>query len=233
MRYGSYKDSGPGTASGGYKKSDKVLLPDANFNLKSITMIYKASLLFPLLLAAVYSPVFGNPVQLVDPTSICQGNKIITSTEFIGKEKNVKMEQITCDALDSTQVIDNGALLQARQASTPNVCGANCATHCFTPSGGGPDPNDCHIIADALRFQSQNVAPVFTVANGTNNILSLSFATCTSFFLNQATTSLNYCRTDFASLIDFIAPNCQATQNAHGGLCVANDGRWFVQVQHA
>ncbi|KAF5327628.1 hypothetical protein D9619_004633 [Psilocybe cf. subviscida] len=189
-------------------------------------MFNKALLFFPLLLAAVTLPVFGDPVQVIDPESICQGNKVVTSTQFIGKDKNVKMEQITCDALDASQVIDNGAILQARQA---NVCGANCATHCFTPSGGGPDPNDCHIIADALRFDSQNVAPMFTVSTGANNILSLSFASCTSFFLNQATTSLNYCRNDFASLIDFIAPNCQATQNAHGGLCVANDGRWFVQ----
>ena len=32
-----------------------------------------------------------------------------------------------------------------------------------------------------------------------------------------------------AALIDFIAPNCQATQNAHGGICVADDQSWFVQ----
>ena len=30
-------------------------------------------------------------------------------------------------------------------------------TTCFTPSGGGPDPNECHVIADALRFDSQNI----------------------------------------------------------------------------
>jgi hypothetical protein len=62
-------------------------------------------------------------LTVVDPESICQGNKVITSTQFIGKDKNVKLEHITCDALNSSQVIDDGALLQARQAS---VCGANC-----------------------------------------------------------------------------------------------------------
>lgn len=30
-------------------------------------------------------------------------------------------------------------------------------TNCFTPSGGGPDPNECHVIADALLYDSQNV----------------------------------------------------------------------------
>nr|BAL02926.1 hypothetical protein [Pholiota nameko] len=183
------------------------------------------SFIAPLSLLAL---VAGNPVAIED---ICQGNKVVTSTQFIGENKNVKLEHITCDAIKASEVAEKGALLQARQ--TPNVCGAPCTTDCFLPAGGGPDPNDCHIIADALRFDSQNVAPVFTVTNGTNNVLSLTFASCTSFFLNQATTSLTYCRTDFASLVDFIAPNCQATQNAHGGLCVANDGRWFVQVQHA
>ncbi len=29
-------------------------------------------------------------------------------------------------------------------------------TNCFLPAGGGPDPNECHIIADALRFESEN-----------------------------------------------------------------------------
>ncbi|KAF9484630.1 hypothetical protein BDN70DRAFT_825055 [Pholiota conissans] len=183
------------------------------------------SLVFPLALIGL---VTGNPVVVED---ICQGNKVVTSTQFIGKDKNVKLETITCDALNASEAAEKGALLQARQS--PSVCGATCTTHCFTPSGGGPDPNDCHIIADALRFDSQNIAPVFTVTTGANNTLSLSFASCTTFFLNQATTSLTYCRTDFASLVDFIAPNCQATQNAHGGLCVADDGRWFVQVQHS
>ncbi|KAF8197546.1 hypothetical protein BJ912DRAFT_953746 [Pholiota molesta] len=184
------------------------------------------SLSIPVLLLLPF--VIASPAV---PGDLCQGSKTVVSTTFIGRNKDVKLEHISCDALTTSEAIQNGAVLQARQ--TPNVCGANCATHCFNPSGGGPDPNECHIIADALRFDSQNVGLDFTVSNGSSNILSLSYASCTSFFLNQATTPLEYCRTDFASLIDWLAPNCQATQNAHGGLCVANDGRWFVQVQHS
>ncbi|KAF9484631.1 hypothetical protein BDN70DRAFT_872138 [Pholiota conissans] len=174
------------------------------------------------------SLVAASPVA---PRDLCQGSKTVVSTQYIGQNKDVKLELITCDALSTSKAIENGALLQARQ--TPNVCGANCATHCFTPSGGGPDPNECHVIANALRFDSQNIGQIFTVSNGSANILSLTYSSCTTFFLNQASTPLNYCRTDFAALVDWLAPNCQATQNAHGGLCVANDGRWFVQVQHS
>ena len=28
-------------------------------------------------------------------------------------------------------------------------------TNCFIPSGGGPNPNDCHVIVDALLFEAQ------------------------------------------------------------------------------
>ncbi|KAF9473693.1 hypothetical protein BDN70DRAFT_885630 [Pholiota conissans] len=190
------------------------------------------SVIFPL---AFIGLVAGNPVVVED---ICPGNKVVTSTQFIGKDKNVKMETITCDTPNASDAVEKGALLEAGQSI--NVCGAACDTHCFQPSGGGPDPNDCHIIADALRFDSQNVGPMFTVATSTtgvcdsNNTLSLSFASCTTFFRNQGNVDLEYCRTDFASLVDFIAPNCQATQNAHGGLCISKETLgWFVQVQHS
>ena len=32
-----------------------------------------------------------------------------------------------------------------------------------------------------------------------------------------------------ADVIDWVAPHCQSTQNAHGGNCVASDQRWFIQ----
>ncbi|KAF9557037.1 hypothetical protein CPC08DRAFT_710679 [Agrocybe pediades] len=182
--------------------------------------MFFSTLLTALVLTGI---AFATPVV---PETICKGNQVVTSTQYIGANKDVKLEIITCDS-----IVETGASLQSRQS--PNVCGAACTTNCFLPAGGGPDPNECHVIADALRFDSQNVAPIFTIGTGANNIVSLSFSSCTSFFLNQASTSLNYCRTDFASVIDFVAPNCQATQNAHGGNCVANDGRWFIQVQHS
>ncbi|KAF9477090.1 hypothetical protein BDN70DRAFT_881581 [Pholiota conissans] len=186
-------------------------------------------LIFPL---AFIGLVAGNPVVVED---ICPGNKVVTSTQFIGKDKNVKMETITCDTPNASDAVENGALLQARQSL--NVCGVACDTHCFPPSGGGPDPNDCHTIVDALRFDSQNVGPVFTVptflTTGANDTLALSFASCTAFFRNQVNVDLDYCRTDFASVVDVIAPNCQDSQNAHGGLCIAPDSFWFVQVQHS
>ena len=83
-------------------------------------------------------------------------------------------------------------------------------------------------------------------------MLTMQYQSCESYFLNQASTPLDYCRTDFVSrpptrflrapalthswqstLTNFLATNCQAQQNAHGGNCVANDKRWYVQVQHS
>ncbi|KAF8148079.1 hypothetical protein B0H34DRAFT_274601 [Crassisporium funariophilum] len=179
--------------------------------------------------------------------TLCKGDEVVTSTSYIGAAKNVKLETISC-TLNEAAAIEDGALLEARQAS--NVCGAACrifcfsdtfepltstyegTTNCFLPAGGGPDPSDCHVIADALKFESQNTGNIFAVGINANNTVSLSFSSCKTFFLNQAAGELDYCRTDWSAVVDFVAPNCQAAQNAHGGNCVANDGRWFIQVQH-
>ncbi|KAJ7878191.1 hypothetical protein B0H13DRAFT_2200397 [Mycena leptocephala] len=153
---------------------------------------------------------------------VCEG-QVTLSEMYIGQDKNVHVQFATCPkygpkvkTLEARQVVD--------------VCGNQCTTFCSTPSGGGPVPNDCHIIADALRFDSQNIGKL---VQGTNNTVVVQFASCLSFFVNQDTVPIEYCRTDWASLIDFIAPNCQATQNAHGGLCVATNQQWFAQVNHS
>ncbi|CDO69610.1 hypothetical protein BN946_scf184778.g3 [Trametes cinnabarina] len=36
-----------------------------------------------------------------------------------------------------------------------------------------------------------------------------------------------------SKLINWLATDCDADNNAHGGLCVATDQRWYVQVQHS
>ncbi|KAJ7143777.1 hypothetical protein C8R44DRAFT_758874 [Mycena epipterygia] len=158
--------------------------------------------------------------------AVCVGQITLAET-YIGQDKNVKMQYASCpDFGIRSRVID------VRQ-TVPDVCGTPCGTNCFPPSGGGPDPNDCHIIADALRYDSQNISALFQVDTGTNNTIIMKYSSCLSFFVNQDSTAIEYCRTDWASLIDFVAPNCQATQNAHGGNCIASDQRWFVQVQHS
>ena len=77
-------------------------------------------------------------------------------------------------------------------------------------------------------------------------MVTFKFRSCETFFINQAGVDEQACRTiwvfkqrvcvavcidDFlqASMIDNIAFNCQATQNAHGGLCVPDDQLWFMQ----
>ncbi|KAJ7262908.1 hypothetical protein C8J57DRAFT_1334168 [Mycena rebaudengoi] len=176
---------------------------------------------------AVASLFFGLSTAVVSVTpagsdTVCAGQVTLSET-YIGEHNNVKVSFATCPDVGS-----QSRALTSRQTVT-NVCGTNC----FVPSGGGPNPNDCHIIADALRFNSQNIGAIFQVNTGTNNTVVMQFASCLSFFVNQDLGPIAYCRTDWAALIDFIAPNCQATQNAHGGNCVATDQRWFAQVQHA
>ncbi|KAJ3928067.1 MAG: hypothetical protein NXY57DRAFT_1041924 [Lentinula lateritia] len=153
---------------------------------------------------------------------VCPG-QVTVSEIFIGANSNVKLAQVYCPE-------NTVPTLTPRQD--------NGSTNCFTPSGGGPDPNDCTVIADAMRFYSQNVTlplhvedDTFLIGTGTNNTVVLTYSTCETFYVNQDPVEQSYCYSDWASIVDYIAPNCQSTQNAHGGNCVADDQQWFIQVQ--
>ncbi|EKM60168.1 uncharacterized protein PHACADRAFT_203435 [Phanerochaete carnosa HHB-10118-sp] len=158
----------------------------------------------------------------------CQNPRAV-NTDYVGRDKNVLVQYTACDGVATTQI---ARAIEARQSN--NVCGAPYNTSCFTPSGGGPDPNDCHVITDALLYDSQNIGALFTLDPAQNtSLITMTYQSCESFMVNQDNVALTYCRTDWASILDNLAFNCQATQNAHGGLSVATDQEWFIQVQHS
>ncbi|THH27893.1 hypothetical protein EUX98_g6295 [Antrodiella citrinella] len=176
---------------------------------------------FTLPFAALVTLPFVAPFVINDELlSFCK-SPVVAEQSYIG---NVQLSAIQCA---------NFLPSFSKRQTTPvsNVCGAQCDTHCFNPAGGGPDPNDCNVIADALRYDSQDISEEFNVST-TNALFVLQYHSCESFFVNQAgSTDLTYCRSDWAAVIDFVAFNCQATQNAHGGLCVAASQEWFIQIQ--
>jgi hypothetical protein len=195
----------------------------------------KVSILVPLVF---FTKVSATPL-LFGLDTVCDGAVTLAST-WIGEAKNVEIKSVFCPDLhqrhDIQHMLEQPQTAPLAPPGAKNVCGALCATNCFAPAGGGPDPNECHVIADALRFDSQQPGgPFVTIPNGAtpSNSVVFKYNSCQTFFLNQASTPLTYCLTDWAALIDLVAPNCQATQNAHGGNCVANDQSWFVQVNHS
>jgi len=189
----------------------------------------KTLILLPLTFG-IFTKISATPLASDLLTNLCDG-AVTLASNWIGEAKNVEIKTILCPNLYSEHY--DVPVQQLEQSSPTNVCGAPCATNCFNPAGGGPDPNECLVIADALRFDSESIAPLFNIGTGASNTVVMQYNSCKTFFLNQASGPLVYCRTDWAALIDFVAPNCQATQNAHGGNCVANDQSWFVQVQHS
>ncbi|OCH88829.1 hypothetical protein OBBRIDRAFT_836274 [Obba rivulosa] len=167
------------------------------------------------------------------PAAACEGRTTLAQS-YVGANKDVKAEYVYCandlrsDVSTSTGA---GSDIFARQN---DVCGAACTTYCWTPSGGGPDPNDCTVIQDALLYDSENTGPLFSLDPATNtSMIVMTYNTCQTYILDQTNSSLTYCRSDWATLVNYIAFNCQATQNAHGGVCVADDQRWYIQVQHS
>ncbi|KAE9382951.1 hypothetical protein BT96DRAFT_930095 [Gymnopus androsaceus JB14] len=169
---------------------------------------------------------------------VCPGQVIVSET-FVGADNNVKLSQVFCPENVANRT------LSARQSGGPilDVCGDTCNTFCFTPSGGGPDPNDCTVIAEAMLYlfvQNEALAD-FSVGTGSGVIFQLFFfalhslirslSRCQTLFVNQDSITESYCYVDWAAIINYVAPNCQSTQNAHGGLCLAADEQWFIQLR--
>ncbi|KAJ7653067.1 hypothetical protein DFH06DRAFT_1133884 [Mycena polygramma] len=200
--------------------------------MRSLTLL-SAALLFGLALAKVLP---------VSPVEVCEGQVTLSET-YIGKDKNVLVQYVTCPKF--------GSKVKTLVGRQEDVCGAPCTTYCFSPAGGGPVTNDCHIIADALRYNSQNIGKhiphcinyielislqrrsSLLERQGTNNTVAVKYASCLSFFVNQHASPLEYCNTEWADVIDWVAPNCASAQKAHGGLCLATNQEWFIQVNHS
>ncbi|THU97070.1 cytochrome P450 [Dendrothele bispora CBS 962.96] len=82
--------------------------------------------------------------QLLRTTGSSLGETTISET-YIVANKNVKLEQISCTA---------GFGSRSSSDRQRDECLRDQLY--FTPSGGGPDPNDRHVIADALHFKGAN-----------------------------------------------------------------------------
>ncbi|KAI0058189.1 hypothetical protein BV25DRAFT_1811135 [Artomyces pyxidatus] len=154
----------------------------------------------------------------------CNDKKTL-SQAYIGEAKDVSIEYVHCSNI--IHPIPDAIELKKRQSVPVDVCGATCNTNCFVPTGGGPDPNECKVIADALLYDSEAIGITNT------SLVVMKYNSCETFITSQVDYAIQYCRNDWSSLVNYIAFNCQSTQNAHGGNCVASDQRWFVQVQHS
>ncbi|KAI6046637.1 hypothetical protein EDC04DRAFT_1486148 [Pisolithus marmoratus] len=175
------------------------------------------------LLGVVSTFIIGALAMAIPSTPFHCENEKVLSTYFIGENQEVEAQVLSCSNLPN---LTTRSVAQKRQT---NVCGNTCNTNCFTPAGGGPNPYDCQVIADALFYDNQNIGTLFNITVG--NPIFMQYATCETFFVNQASYNETYCRNDWASVIEYVAFNCQSQQNAHGGNCVASDQTWFIQIQ--
>jgi hypothetical protein len=132
----------------------------------SLTMLVQA--LLPIALA-----FFAPLVQANDGIAeVCKEYKVV-SEWYIGENKDVLIEEIEC-----LSGLAKSNSLVSRQANS-NVCGAQCEgfmlcdltywtevlvgnTSCYT-TGTAPVANDCHVIGDALRYESQNNGTTFPI----------------------------------------------------------------------
>jgi len=121
-------------------------------------------------------------------------------------------------------------------------CGASCSSTCYAIGTGvpGPDPNDCQMIFNAMIARPDQI-----FALEPNNFLLFTVRTCGTGIQNQIAANpanwacsqkMIYDYSDWAAVGSFLAFNCQATQGARGGNCVADTGIYtnvpdfFIQV---
>jgi len=192
--------------------------------MRAFQAIVSTALLLPCALAAA-----------VPAAEHCQNYRVI-DTAYIGRDQDVLVQYTTCENVAAPAT---PRAIKARQA---NECGASLLfTTCFTDTGvAGPDPNDCHVIADALLYDSQDIGNMFTVDPAQNTTaVTMTYLTCkTSFELDTEDPHIpfsaqTYCRTDWASLLNNLAVSCSAAQNANGGLAVGSNQEWSVSFEHS
>ncbi|CAG7850186.1 SubName: Full=Uncharacterized protein {ECO:0000313/EMBL:CCA72953.1} [Serendipita indica DSM 11827] len=106
-------------------------------------------------------------------------------------------------------------------------CGAPCTSSCYSGNpGGGPDPNDCEYAIGLLFARNPQL---FTLPTGGYNLFT--WRSCGIGIQNQIVSSgapctqrMQYDYADVANVARYLAWNCQAAQNAHGGRCTADSG---------
>lgn len=116
-----------------------------------------------------------------------------------------------------------------------NVCDEEpqCTIQCIAPTNAGPVFNDCHVIADTLRYISLASSKTNIVGTGTNNTIVMTYQTCKSFFWNSGTVPIHYCRPTWAEKLDEMAALCHHEGNRLGGKCVSPRNEWFIQFEHS
>ena len=69
---------------------------------------------------------------------------------------------------------------------------------CFNPGVGGPNPNDCNVIGNALLYNTQSQGALFTIPAQADTVV-MRYHSCLTFFRNQAKPAidLQYNRTDW------------------------------------
>ncbi|KAI0641246.1 hypothetical protein C8Q79DRAFT_1014656 [Trametes meyenii] len=203
-----------------------VLLLFATRSMKSFALL---SCLSYVLAASAIS--LGNVATVATE---CKDETVAAET-YIGEAKDVKVTYSHCGSVPLVNAEGEVVSSLTKRQDPVNVCGAPCNTFCFNPSGGGPNEDDCKVIADALLFDSQSIGPLFNITafNTPTGKITMQYQSCLTYFLNQDSSELEYCRNDWSSLVTWLASDCNAANNAHGGLCVAQDQRWYIQVQHS
>ncbi|KAI0770904.1 hypothetical protein BD413DRAFT_613435 [Trametes elegans] len=182
-------------------------------------------------------------------------NETVVSETFIGPNKDVKMTTSRCnDAQPVHALINEPTDVCDAQCDTncfnpagggPNE--ADCAViagallYESDPANSGDAfyiPLRCvpgSLVTRYVMCGGADHARYMCTQYGPTNRVTMQYHSCETYFLNQArdANGLSYCRSDWITVLNYIASTCDAAHDAHGGNCVAADEKWYIQYVSA
>ncbi|KAF8516637.1 hypothetical protein JB92DRAFT_2810146 [Gautieria morchelliformis] len=169
--------------------------------------------------------------KLVQKTTISAGDQLIEYTSHSCSTQSVSRRGL----FDSPPLcILFGTCKPPPPPAPMNVCGSICTNSCNDNAGDlPPTSQDCQTIANAIQIFQGTQNDTFTVA--ANHLETLTFGTCSLFFENLSSASIEYC---FSSLStegieagDECFPPVQPFSSE--GLCTGSKNLWAVGAAHS
>ncbi|KAL0948481.1 hypothetical protein HGRIS_011050 [Hohenbuehelia grisea] len=202
--------------------------------------------------------IIGNTVTITVPatktiTATKTSVSLSTSTKSISKTITISISKTstttktatktttkitTATAFITTTLPAPAPVTLTVTASAPSppplhVCGGTCANSCNNDAGQLPPVSeDCGVIEDAIQIFTGQGPTSFVL--DPNHVETLTFGTCSYFFINTSPITLEYCWTDLSKTANAAGAACfpPAQPFTSEGLCTSF-GLWAVGAAHS
>ncbi|KAJ8508841.1 hypothetical protein ONZ45_g8903 [Pleurotus djamor] len=188
----------------------------ATFALLAITAF--AATIPEINVAKIASHAQCNNPELVHNATIAVGDKLVLLTS------------IQCAPTTTESKLSSTPTPTPTPSAPVHVCGASCTTLCNNDAGVLPPTSEDYIFWKIFK----NQGPTSFVVSPFH-METLSFGSCSYFFMNTSDHDLESCWDDLANTGDAAGAACFPPHQpfTSEGLCSSSDGQWSIGAAHA